>query len=68
MYADFKAQMPLDALPTKAAAENVLGLLPTFGVKLKSQKIEDHVDTGAIDALIADGTIAALQRKYGLAR
>ena len=46
----------------------VLGLLPTFGVRLKSQKIEDHVDTGAIDALIADGTIAALQRKYGLAQ
>jgi ABC-type nitrate/sulfonate/bicarbonate transport system substrate-binding protein len=68
VYADFKAQMPLDALPTKAAAENVLGLLPSFGVKLKSQKIEDHIDSGAIDALIADGTIAALQKKYGLAQ
>lgn len=65
-FADFKAQMPLTALPTRQASENVLALLPTFGVKLKSQKIEDHVDTGVIDALIADGTIAALQQRYGL--
>jgi hypothetical protein len=37
-------------------------------VKLKSQKVEDHVDTGVIDALIADGTIATLQQRYGLNR
>jgi ABC-type nitrate/sulfonate/bicarbonate transport system substrate-binding protein len=65
-FADFKAQMPLAARPTAEAAENVLTLLPTFGVKLKSRNIEDHVDTGVIDALIADGTIATLQRRYGL--
>jgi ABC-type nitrate/sulfonate/bicarbonate transport system substrate-binding protein len=68
VYADFKAQMPLTALPTKEASENVLSLLPTFGVKLKSQKVEDHVDTGVIDALVADGTIATLQQRYGLGR
>ncbi len=68
VFADFKAQLPLTALPTKEASENVLALLPSFGVKLKSQKIEDHVDTGVIDTLIADGTIAALQKKYGLAQ
>lgn len=66
VFADFKAQMPLTALPTREASENVLALLPTFGVKLKSQRIEDHVDTGVIDALIADGTVATLQRRYGL--
>jgi ABC-type nitrate/sulfonate/bicarbonate transport system substrate-binding protein len=65
-YADFKAQMPPTALPTREASENVLALLPSFGVTLKSQKVEDHVDTGVIDALIADGTIATLQRRYGL--
>jgi ABC-type nitrate/sulfonate/bicarbonate transport system substrate-binding protein len=65
-YADFKAQMPLSALPTREASENVLALLLSFGAKLKSQKIEDHVDTGVIDALMADGTIATLQRRYGL--
>jgi hypothetical protein len=68
VYADFKAQMPPTALPTKEASENVLSLLPTFGVKLKSQNVEDHVDTSVIDALIADGTIAALQQRYGLNR
>jgi ABC-type nitrate/sulfonate/bicarbonate transport system substrate-binding protein len=68
VYADFKAQMPLTALPTKEASENVLSLLPTFGVTLKSQKVEDHVDTGVIDALVADGTIATLQQRYGLSR
>jgi hypothetical protein len=60
--------MPLTALPTKEASENVLSLLPTFGVTLKSQKVEDHVDTGVIDALVADGTIATLQQRYGLSR
>lgn len=68
VYADFKAQMPPTALPTREASENVLSLLPTFGVKLKSQKIEDHVDTGVIDTLIADGTIATLKQRYGLNR
>jgi ABC-type nitrate/sulfonate/bicarbonate transport system substrate-binding protein len=64
VYADFKAQMPLDALPTREASNNVLTLLQSTGVKLKSQRIEDHVDTGVIDALVADGTIATLQRRY----
>jgi ABC-type nitrate/sulfonate/bicarbonate transport system substrate-binding protein len=68
VFADFKAQMPLTALPTREASENVLALLPTFGAKLKSQQVEDHVDTGVIDALIVDGTLAALQQRYGLKR
>jgi len=68
VFADFKAQMPLTMLPTREASENVLALLPTFGVKLKSQRVEDHVDTGVIDSLIADGTVAALQQRYGLNR
>ena len=68
VFADFKAQMPLTALPTREASENVLALLPTFGAILKSQRVDDHVDTGVIDALIADGTLAALQQRYGLNR
>jgi len=68
VFADFKAQMPLTMLPTHEASENVLALLLTFGVKLNSQRVEDHVDTGVIDSLIADGTVAALQRRYGLNR
>ena len=68
VFADFKAQMPLTMLPTREASENVLALLPTFGVKLNSQRVEDHVDTGVIDSLIADGTVAALQQRYGLKR
>jgi ABC-type nitrate/sulfonate/bicarbonate transport system substrate-binding protein len=65
-YADFKAQLPLNALPTKEASENVLALLPSFGVHLRSQKVEDHVDTSVIDTLVADGTLARLQHQYGL--
>jgi ABC-type nitrate/sulfonate/bicarbonate transport system substrate-binding protein len=64
VFADFKAQMPLTVLPTREASENVLALLQSFGAKLKSQKVEDHVDTSVIDALLADGTIATLQRQY----
>ncbi len=64
-YADFKAQMPENAMPTKAAAENVLTQLQSFGIKLKSQKVEDYVDTSIIDALIKDGTLAGMQKKYG---
>jgi ABC-type nitrate/sulfonate/bicarbonate transport system substrate-binding protein len=64
-YNDFKAQMPENAMPTKAATENVLAQLQSFGIKLKSQKVEDYVDTSIIDALIKDGTLAGLQKKYG---
>jgi ABC-type nitrate/sulfonate/bicarbonate transport system substrate-binding protein len=64
-YTDFKEQMPLNAMPTKQASENVLALLQSFGVKLKSQKVEDHVDISVIDALVKDGTLAALQQRYG---
>ena len=64
-YTDFKEQMPLDMMPTKEASENVLALLQSFGVKLKSQKVEDYVDTSIIDALIKDGTLASLKQRYG---
>jgi NitT/TauT family transport system substrate-binding protein len=65
-YTDFKEQMPLDMMPAKEASENVLALLQSFGVKLKSQKVDDHVDTSIVDALIKDGTVAALQQRYAL--
>jgi hypothetical protein len=55
-YTDFKAQMPENAMPTRAAAENVLAQLQSFGIKLKSQKVEDYVDTSILDAL---------HKKYG---
>jgi NitT/TauT family transport system substrate-binding protein len=64
-YIDFKAQMPEHAMPTRAAAENVLAQLQSFGIKLKSQKVEDYVDTSLIDALVKDGTLTGLQKKYG---
>ena len=64
-YNDFKTQMPENAMPTKAAAENVLVQLQSFGIKLKSQKVEDYVDTSIIDKLITDGSLMGLQKKYG---
>jgi NitT/TauT family transport system substrate-binding protein len=66
VYTDFKEQMPRHALPTRAASENVITQLQAFGVTLKSSRIEDYVDTSIIDALAKDGTLAALDQKYGI--
>ena len=65
-YADFAAQMPRHAMPTRQAAETVIAQLQAFGVKLKSTRIEDYVDTSIIAALEKDGTLAALDRQYGI--
>jgi ABC-type nitrate/sulfonate/bicarbonate transport system substrate-binding protein len=65
-YTDFKEQMPRHAMPTKAAAENVISQLQAFGAKLKTSRIEDYVDTSVIEALERDGTLAALDRHYGI--
>jgi ABC-type nitrate/sulfonate/bicarbonate transport system substrate-binding protein len=65
-YTDFKAQMPENVMPTRAAAENVLAQLQSFGIRLKSQKVEDYVDTSLLDALSKDGTLDALRKQYGI--
>ena len=65
-YTDFKAQMPENAMPTRAAAENVLAQLQSFGIRPKSQKVEDYVDTSILDALLKDGTLDALRKQYGM--
>jgi len=65
-YTDFKEQMPRHAMPTKEAAANVIDQLQAFGAKLKSSRIEDYVDTSVIAALERDGTLAALDQKYGI--
>jgi NitT/TauT family transport system substrate-binding protein len=65
-YIDFKAQMPENVMPTRAAAENVLTQLQSFGINLKSRKVEDYVDMGLLDTLSKDGTLEALRKQYGL--
>ena len=65
-YTDFKEQMPRHAMPTREASETVIAQLQSFGVKLKSTRIEDYVDTSVIEALERDGTLAALDAKYGI--
>jgi NitT/TauT family transport system substrate-binding protein len=65
-YTDFKEQMPRHALPTAEASETVIAQLKSFGVPLKSSRVEDYVDTSIIGALEKDGTLAALDRKYGI--
>jgi NitT/TauT family transport system substrate-binding protein len=65
-YNDFKEQMPRHAMPTREASQNVIDQLKAFGVPLKSTKIEDYVDTGILDGLDKDGTLAALDKKYGI--
>jgi ABC-type nitrate/sulfonate/bicarbonate transport system substrate-binding protein len=59
-YRDFKAQSPVDLEISRAGAQNVLAQFPGG-----SQKVEDYVDTSLIEALRADGYLAAMAQKYG---
>jgi NitT/TauT family transport system substrate-binding protein len=65
-YIDFKEQMPRHALPTREASENVITQLQSFGIALQSTAIDDYVDTSILTALEKDGTLAALDKQYGV--
>jgi ABC-type nitrate/sulfonate/bicarbonate transport system substrate-binding protein len=62
-YDDFKQQSPLDLQPSAAGAQNVLKQFPKA-----SQSIGNYVDTTLLDALKADGFLAAMQQKYGIGK
>lgn len=62
-YDDFKQQSPADLQPTAAGAQNVLKLFPKA-----NQNVGNYVDTSLVDALKADGFLAAIQQKYGIGK
>ncbi len=58
-YNDFKAQSPANIEISRAGAENILAQFPGG-----SQKVEDYVDAGLLEALRAEGYFTAMQQKY----
>ena len=65
-YHDFKRQMPLDAEPSRAGAENVIEQLQAIGTSVGSKNVEDYLDTSIIQTLKKDGFFSALKRQYGM--
>jgi ABC-type nitrate/sulfonate/bicarbonate transport system substrate-binding protein len=60
-YNDFKQQSPPNLEPSMEGAQNILKLFPGG-----SQKVGDYVDTSLLDALKAEGFLAAMEAKYGV--
>ena len=60
-YNDFKQQSPPNLEPSVEGAQNILKLFPGG-----SQKVGDYVDTSLLDALKAEGFLAAMEAKYGV--
>ena len=60
-YDEFKRQTPADLEPSRAGAENLLGLFPGG-----SMRIEDYIDTRLLDELNRQGFLAQMRRKYAL--
>jgi ABC-type nitrate/sulfonate/bicarbonate transport system substrate-binding protein len=58
-YNDFELLSPPNIEPSGAAAKNILAQFPDA-----SQKSEDYVDTGILDALRKDGVFTELAQKY----
>jgi NitT/TauT family transport system substrate-binding protein len=58
-YNDFKQQSPPNLEPSVPGAQNILKQFPNV-----SQKVGDYIDTSLLDALNADGFIAAMEQKY----
>ncbi|MDQ0304955.1 ABC transporter substrate-binding protein [Ancylobacter polymorphus] len=65
-YNEFKRLMPRDARPSVEGSANVIKQLASTGLKLRSEKVEDYVDLGPIDALEKSGFIAEMQRQYAV--
>ncbi len=58
-YNDFKAQSPINIEVSKPGAENILAQFPGG-----SQKAEDYIDTGLLDALRSEGFFTTMAQKY----
>jgi ABC-type nitrate/sulfonate/bicarbonate transport system substrate-binding protein len=66
-YADFRARVPRDAMPSREGAETMLREEPAFGAIVKSADLRDYVDFSLIDDLSRSGYIDATLKKYGVA-
>jgi len=60
-YNDFRAQAPHNTELSVEGARNILALFPASG----SQNLADYMDAAMIEDLRKDGTLAALEQKYG---
>jgi ABC-type nitrate/sulfonate/bicarbonate transport system substrate-binding protein len=60
-YNDFKQQSPPGLEPVRAGADNIIAQFPADA----SRKVEDYVDASLLEELKKDGSLAALQKKYG---
>jgi ABC-type nitrate/sulfonate/bicarbonate transport system substrate-binding protein len=58
-YSDFKQQSPQNLEPSVPGAQNILKMFPNV-----SQKVGDYIDDSLLDALKADGFLAAMEQKY----
>jgi ABC-type nitrate/sulfonate/bicarbonate transport system substrate-binding protein len=58
-YNDFKQQSPMNLEPSVPGAQNILKQFPNV-----SQKVGDYIDGSLLDALKADGFLAAMEQKY----
>src|SRR5580700_5552423 len=58
-YNDFKQQSPQNLEPSVPGAQNILKMFPNV-----SQKVGDYIDGSLLDALNADGFLAAMEQKY----
>jgi ABC-type nitrate/sulfonate/bicarbonate transport system substrate-binding protein len=64
-YANFKAETPPNAEIDRTGAENILA---TVAPANASHNLDDYIDTGLTDQLRSEGFIAAMEKKYGVAR
>ena len=56
-YSDFKRLMPLDGMPSRSGAENVIKQLAAIGKKVGSKNVDDYVDFSIVNELKKDGFV-----------
>jgi NitT/TauT family transport system substrate-binding protein len=59
-YANFRAETPLNAEPTREGAKNIIDVLSPA-----KKNVEDYMDESVHNELKAEGFYAAMEKKYG---
>ena len=59
-YANFRAETPLNAEPTREGAQNIIDVLAPA-----KKSVDDYIDESLYNELKAEGFYAAMERKYG---
>ncbi len=63
-YEDFRARVPRDAEPSRAGAELMLRELPVAGSGRGQRRVDDYIDTSALDELRGSGFFDELKRRF----